>query len=206
MSGEIQIDHPTGANLYARVRDATGLAWNTATPGFEAFNATHWTNYAIALTERGSSGEYVGNFPAAAAGVYTVTVYLRAGGSPAVGDRSVGTGKIEWSGTAEVPLSTRSTFAGGAVASVTAPVTLPTPAPTGYGGPSIQPATGTVQASPTPTAMTFAISAVSTTTTPTNGAWIGQMCFRPRHGRAAIYHGPHGQWHGRQCHSHDHTG
>lgn len=121
----------------------------------------------------------------------------------------------------DATISSRSTYAGGPVASVTAPVTvgtnsdktgyalatapptttqiaaailstpthllatdvsggvtLPSPAPTGYGGPSIQPATGTVQASPTPTATTFAISAASATTTPASGAWVGQMCFR----------------------------
>jgi hypothetical protein len=59
---------------------------------------------------------------------------------------------------------------------------LPSPAPTGYGGPSIVVAAGTVAGSPTPTAAAFTISGVGTSATPAAGAWVGQRAFRPATG------------------------
>lgn len=103
MAGELQINYPTGATLYALLFNAAGQVWNGST--FEAVQAANWVNYDIALAEVATTQCYKGNMPAASAGVYGFVVRKQAGGSPAVGDITVGSGKIEWSGTAELPLS-----------------------------------------------------------------------------------------------------
>jgi hypothetical protein len=59
--------------------------------------------------------------PSAAAGVYGWAVYKQKGGSPAVTDGPpVGTGKIEWDGTAEVAIPTASDNATAAAAAILA--------------------------------------------------------------------------------------
>lgn len=101
MAGEIQLPLGTsGVNIYAVVRNASGQVWNTVGAAFENYNAANWTDYDIALTEQGVSGYYVGNFPAAVAGVYAIEARQRAGGSPAVSDSIVGGANLDWSGTA----------------------------------------------------------------------------------------------------------
>lgn len=101
MANELTIDYPTGATLYAYVLDATGQVWNGV--AFEAPQNANWGNYDIALTEAGTTGVYRGNMPAVAAGLYSFVVRLQAGGAPAVGDASVGTGQGVWNGSAFVP-------------------------------------------------------------------------------------------------------
>ena len=65
----------------------TGQTWNTATPGWENFNAANWANYSIALTEDSGSGYYLVARPAGVAGsLVTDVFYIRAGGSPATTD------------------------------------------------------------------------------------------------------------------------
>jgi hypothetical protein len=80
--------------------DATGQVWNGsafANPGSAA-----WTDYDIAMTEVATStGVYRASMPAAAAGVYGWVVRKQAGANPAVGDITVGSGEIRWTGTAE---------------------------------------------------------------------------------------------------------
>lgn len=94
----------TGADLYAIILNSIGQAYNTVTPGFEAVTDANWDDYAISLTEAGTASQiYLGDFPAIAAGVYTVLVYE--GASPAVGDTLLGAGKMDWGGTAERYLS-----------------------------------------------------------------------------------------------------
>lgn len=107
MANEIVIPYTTGNNLYAFVVSATGQFWNTSgTPAFEAFASGHWSVYAIALTESGSSGLYFGSFPAVIAGTYSMLAYKRAGGSPAVGDLPVGVEyNFGWNGTVQVTQS-----------------------------------------------------------------------------------------------------
>lgn len=109
MAGEIQLAHgTTGRVLYAVVRSFLGTIWNTAETAFEAYDSGNWTEYAVTMTEQGTSGYYAGDMPAVPAGVYPVEVRHRAGGSPATTDTVAGVGPIEWSGTAVVALSTRS--------------------------------------------------------------------------------------------------
>jgi hypothetical protein len=62
--------------------------------------------------------------------------------------------------------------------------TLPSPAPAGYGGPSVALASGTVQASPAPTTASCRISGValpSSGTAPST-EWVGLQAYRPATG------------------------
>jgi hypothetical protein len=80
------------------VFDSTGKVYNGAT--FEALNAANWATYDIAMVEGSTTGVYVGTFPALSAGAYHASYRLRAGGAPATTDTVVGSGAIEWTGTA----------------------------------------------------------------------------------------------------------
>ena len=150
MAGEIKATDVSGKNLYCVLLNVSGQAWNGAT--FAAILNANWATYPIALTEQGTTGIYLANFPAVGAGRYSTLVYERAGGSAAVGDVLIAQGSLDWSGTVivglsgtltanavqwngaaiatavpntanlDVAVSTRSTFAGGAVASVTGSV------------------------------------------------------------------------------------
>ena len=108
MANELVINHPSGSTLYALLFDAIGQVWNGSS--FVAPASASWTDYDIAMTEVATAtGIYRASMPAAAAGVYGWVVRKQAGGSPAVTDIAVGSGTIEWSGTAEVSLTSRST-------------------------------------------------------------------------------------------------
>ena len=65
----------------------TGQVWNNVTPAWETYNAAHWAQYAIALTEQAGSGYYTALRPPTIAGALVSDVlYQQAGGSPAIGD------------------------------------------------------------------------------------------------------------------------
>jgi hypothetical protein len=81
MAGELSISYPTGNTLYAVVLDATGQIYNTVGASFEAINGSNWTQYDHALTESGSTGLYIGNFPSVSAGSFWFDIRLQAGGS-----------------------------------------------------------------------------------------------------------------------------
>jgi len=84
----IECVNTTGLNIYVvLVNRLTGQFWNTATPGFEVFNASHWANYSVLLTEASGSGYYFSSRPAGVAGsLVTDVFYIRAGASPATTD------------------------------------------------------------------------------------------------------------------------
>jgi len=114
MANELLIPYPTGATLYAMLFDSTGQVWNGS--AFAAPGSANWTDYDIAMTEVATStGLYRASMPAAAAGVYSFVVRRQAGASPAVGDITVGSGEIRWTGTAEetVPASANVTYQNG---------------------------------------------------------------------------------------------
>lgn len=101
MANELVINHSSGSTLYALLFDATGNVWNGSS--FVTPASASWTDYDIAMTEVATAtGIYRASMPAAAAGVYGWVVRKQAGASPAVGDIAVGTGRIEWNGTAEI--------------------------------------------------------------------------------------------------------
>lgn len=105
MANEINFRHSAAAaTLYAQVLDSTGSIYNGST--FETIADANWGTYDIAMTEAGTASQiYQGTFPVVSAGIYTIFVYIQAGGSPAVGDTLAGVGKVEWDGTAELSLT-----------------------------------------------------------------------------------------------------
>lgn len=102
MASELQAYTTSGLTLYAVLISSTGQIWNGA--AFEAYNGANWTSYDITLTEAGA-GIYLGNMPAAAAGMYSYIAYEQAGVNPATTDTIRGNGSLAWNGTAEVKLS-----------------------------------------------------------------------------------------------------
>lgn len=107
MAGEIQAQYSvSGITAYAMIRNRVGQIWNTAGSAFEAYNAANIADYDISLTEQGSSGMYVGNFPTAiSAGIYSIVAKRQIGGSPAESDPSFANGDLQWNGTVTLPLS-----------------------------------------------------------------------------------------------------
>lgn len=104
MAGEIQLQYVTGKTVYAVIRNHFGQVWNTAGGAFEAFNASNYTDYDVALTEQGTTGVYAGDFPSAiVAGVYSLDFRERAGASPAQSDLAVGAGEYDWTKIATRP-------------------------------------------------------------------------------------------------------
>jgi hypothetical protein len=87
-----------------------GLWWNGTS--FEAYDAGNYADYVIAMTEQGSSGVYVADFPSAitSSGTYEYFVHQQAGGSPAEGDSVLddNTETIDWTGTASASAATGS--------------------------------------------------------------------------------------------------
>lgn len=103
MANELQAQNTSGKTVYAVVLNATGSVWNGT--AFVTPASANWATYAIALAEVGGTGLYEGNFPAVAAGVYSVIAFQQVGGTPAVSDINLGASPFHWDGAAEVPLS-----------------------------------------------------------------------------------------------------
>lgn len=102
MAGEVQCTHTTARTLYALIRNSIGQVWDTVDVAFETYATAQLENYDVALSEQGTaSGYYTGTFPTdiTTAGVYSVVVYDRAGGSPAETDTLVATGDLHWTGS-----------------------------------------------------------------------------------------------------------
>jgi hypothetical protein len=102
MANEIRAIANPGSTVYARVMNSVGQWWNGST--FEAYAAANWSTYRVALTEQGSSGVFTANFPSGitAGGTYEYYTHLQSGGSAAEGDQAIGTGTVDWTGTAAV--------------------------------------------------------------------------------------------------------
>jgi hypothetical protein len=103
MANEIKAKFTANAvDLYAcvfnslkQVYDVVGVSWVT-------WDDANIENYDIALAENGGGGLYFANFPVIAAGVYTVVVYQ---GSQIATDDVIGSGVMNWDGTAEIVYS-----------------------------------------------------------------------------------------------------
>jgi hypothetical protein len=101
--------YSTGYTLKTVLRDySTGAMrwWNTATPGFEAFNLSNIANYGLAATDADSTGVYVYTIPATLGAStsgfpYETTTYQIAASSLAASDlaNSVAGGEFEWNGS-----------------------------------------------------------------------------------------------------------
>lgn len=99
MANEIRAIGPSGNTLYAHVINSSSRRWNGSS--FEAYASANYGNYTIVLTEDGSSGVYVGDFPSGItdSGTYEVIAYLQQGASAAEGDPIAWTGSIAWDGS-----------------------------------------------------------------------------------------------------------
>ena len=105
MANELSIHDAAGkTTVYFVVRLGGSFAL-AGGGGVEAYNASHWANYAVAAAEIGATGIYQASMPAGlSAGNYAVEAYDRLGGSPSAGDTWLGAGSLAWSGTAEIRL------------------------------------------------------------------------------------------------------
>ena len=106
MASKIQCPAPTaGVTVYALVRADAGTIWQTTTSTLVAYATANMGNYDLPMTQQGTASKhYTVDFPAAAAGLYVVSVYQQAGGSPAETDTLIGYGEIQWDGTNIIPL------------------------------------------------------------------------------------------------------
>lgn len=103
MANELSYDYLTGVTLYATRFQLDGNVFLTDGSSDEVWATA--ADYDVTMTEDGVGGHYVGSFDASAnisTGVYTVTIYLQAGGSPANSDIALARGVIYWDGTAEL--------------------------------------------------------------------------------------------------------
>ena len=92
-----------GGTMYAVVHHPDGTVWNDVNQVFEAFNVSVWNEYAIPLTEQGSTGYYTGVYPAAITDVLTSeALYLQTGGGPVVTDGQIGIAQSQGSAIAAV--------------------------------------------------------------------------------------------------------
>lgn len=87
MPNPIETAFTSGVTLYAIIHNPNGKVWNNVTLAWEAYNGALWTQYAIAMTEQGTSGYYSGTYPATANDVLaSEIVYQQAGGTPSLAD------------------------------------------------------------------------------------------------------------------------
>ena len=135
MAGIIELTSAQPGNTcYAVINNASGQLWNGTS--FETFNGSNWSNYVNALVEdrlsSNGTGYYKAAFPAAIqAGRYTFTFYQQSGGSPALGDSTIGSGgPMYWTGSNEdqgTVITALSLFNSTAMPELTS---LPSPTPT----------------------------------------------------------------------------
>ena len=95
MSKELVVSHDSGATVYATIRVPTngnaGKWWDTVAEAVAAFAVGDWANYAITLSELGSSGLYEGDIPAGLSTELSLEViyWEQAGASPASSDYKI---------------------------------------------------------------------------------------------------------------------
>lgn len=145
--------YPSGVSIAVTFTDQTsGMVWRIDTSALEAFTVANVANYGVVPAETpASSGRYPVASPAGLpVGWYKIDYYIIAGSSLASGDLSswIGGNVTYFDGTSfysdpsavairqemdanstklanlDATVSSRSTYAGGAVASVTAPVAI----------------------------------------------------------------------------------
>jgi hypothetical protein len=105
MSNELHVNRFSALTVFACRFDSDGLVFLTDGSASEIWGtgARDASDYAVAMTEVGSSGHYVGDFDASGniiAGIYPVAFYEQAGVSPADTDiPAVRDGEMDWDGT-----------------------------------------------------------------------------------------------------------
>ena len=107
MANEVGYDYTPGETLYLTRFFLDGFVFDT-----DGSSASLWgdgpcdaDDYDVTMSEKGSSGHYVGDFDTSAnirVGVYRVTIYLQAGANPDDSDRAIANGIMYWDGIAEL--------------------------------------------------------------------------------------------------------
>lgn len=105
MSDEIQFRYTiTGETIYATVVGPSSVWANNTDEAMEAVVVANWAEYVVPLTETDTGTYfYVGNFPnwITTPGIYSIIIYRRVGGSPAITDTVLAKGTISWTGVSE---------------------------------------------------------------------------------------------------------
>lgn len=95
----------SGLYPYALIDNAAGQRWSTVAAAFVTYAAGDIANYDVPLTERGTTGVYLANFPAGitAGGRYRVTYGVGLSEElPSIYDAHVGEEFIDWDGSAMI--------------------------------------------------------------------------------------------------------
>ena len=119
-TGEIKTTDISGKTLYAVYLNPSGQVWNGAT--FAAITNVNWSTYGVVITEQGTTGIFVGNFPTgiSTAGRYSTLIYEEATSpTEAVGDKLIASGSVDWTGTTVVTLTAINASVAGVQASST---------------------------------------------------------------------------------------
>lgn len=108
MANEVSTSYTSGVTMYGIVfRKSDAKVWHPTAEDWETHGTGSRTNAdynAVAMTEQGASGYYIGDFPTdiTTAALYDVQLREQAGATPANSDTIVDTVKIDWTGTAAV--------------------------------------------------------------------------------------------------------
>ena len=102
MAKEIRAATVTGKTLYSNIMNTSGKRWNGSS--FETYSSANYSTYKVILTEQGTSGVYVADFPTAITtdGTYDYFVYLQGGSSAIEGDIVVNTGQTVWKSSVSI--------------------------------------------------------------------------------------------------------
>jgi len=102
-ANEIQFHYDTSNTVYALIRlPSTSKVWDVTNTAWATWSDGNIDDYDLPLTSR--SGMYFSaSFPTdiTTAGRYAVSIHEQDGASPATDDLLIGSGVIEWDGTAE---------------------------------------------------------------------------------------------------------
>lgn len=103
MASELRAAGSQGLTVRARIINAAAKVWNGS--AFVTYVAGDIATYAVTMTEQGSSGVYIGDFPigVTSPGHYEYFSYaLQAPPDLAETDPIIGTGSLEWDGSTEI--------------------------------------------------------------------------------------------------------
>ncbi len=102
MANELLYVAATGGTYYGIVQANPGNQFANGVV-LENYNVSHWANYAIALADTHTIGQYLGTFPILGDARYRVFYYRQAGGSPATSDApAVSTENVFWDGASQL--------------------------------------------------------------------------------------------------------
>lgn len=109
---EFIVQYYSGLTVYAIVVNESSEVYHNPTPGFEPFNVDHWATYARPMSEVGSTGVYLGDFPTIAADNYAISIYAQIDASPNVSDTGLAYYPLRWNGSQAVSVAVTSVSSG----------------------------------------------------------------------------------------------